>query len=139
MSRIESSGGLRQREPRVRDRAYLGWLHDRPCVSCMSQGFTRYGVHAAHCKVSFPEAGWRAFGHSEKGHDQNASPLCADCHQYGPDAQHKNRNGDEREWWRRRGIYPPAFCAALYAAFQAGESGDWIIRRAARGEFPFPA
>jgi hypothetical protein len=89
-------------------------------------------------KCGFAEAGWRAFGHSEKSHDARATPLCADCHQYGPDAQHRNRDGDEAQWWRRRGIYPPAFCGALYAAFQAGESGDWIIRRAARGEFPWP-
>ena len=139
VSRIETGGALRQRDPRVRDRAYLGWIKDLPCVSCAAQGFTRFGVHAAHVKVGFPEAGWRAFGHAEKSHDRQATPLCADCHQYGPDAQHRNRNGDERAWWERRKVYPPAFCEALRGAYESGEPGSWVVRRAARGEFPFPA
>lgn len=139
MTYIPNTSPLRQREPRVRDRKYLAWLHDLACVSCARQGFTRFGVHAAHCKVGFPEAGWRAFGHSEKSHDTFATPLCADCHQHGPDAQHRNRDGNEADWWRRRGIYPPTFCAALLMAYEAGEPGSWVIRRAARGEFPFPA
>lgn len=139
MSYVPNDRPLRQREPRVRDKAYLGWLHDGlACVSCSVHG--RYGraEHAAHIKVGFPEAGWRAFGHAEKSHDSRAAPLCASCHQHGSDAQHKNRGGDERSWWERLGVYPPDFCEALYAAFQNGEDGNAVIRKAGRGEFPFP-
>lgn len=58
MTYIENSSPLRQREPRVRDKAYLGWLKRRPCVICAREGVTTFGVDAAHCKIGFPEAGW---------------------------------------------------------------------------------
>lgn len=130
---------LRQREPRVRDKKYLEWLHQGiRCVSCAIHGRRRSSEHAAHIKIGFPEAGWRAFGHSEKSHDRRAVPLCVFCHMYGPHAQHSNRGGDERAWWERLGVYPPAFCAALNEAFDTGGEPDEVIVRAALGEFPFP-
>lgn len=140
MSRIAPHGEVRQRDPRVRDKAYISWLHEGlRCVSCAVRGSHQNAEHAAHIKVGFPEAGWRAFGHSERGHDRNATALCAACHQYGPHAQHKNVGGDERVWWERLGVYPPTFCAALNAAYEARGDGNEVIRCAANGEFPFPA
>jgi hypothetical protein len=89
-------------------------------------------------KVGFPEAGWRAFGHAEKSHDRRAVPLDPNCHRLGPIAQHANLGGDERTYWERLGVYPPTFCAALVEAYEAGTDGAAVVRRAARGDFPFP-
>lgn len=135
MSRIEFSGQVRQRDPRQRDKQYLGWIAKLPCVSCAVAGRMKYGVHAAHIKVGYPEAGWRAFGHSEKSHDRRAAPLCPSCHQHGPGAQHRNEGGDERAWWDRLRIHPPTFCSALVAAYEAGTPGQEVIRQAAAGKF----
>lgn len=135
MSRIASSGLVRQREPRTRNKAFLGFVSGLSCVACACRGSMRRPVEVAHVKISYPEAGWRAFGHSERAHDWRTVPLCSYDHRTGPNAQHQNRGGDERAWWERLGIYPPTFCAALVAAFEAGESGDKVVRQAAQGAF----
>lgn len=129
MSRIEHSGALRQREPRIRDKPYLGWVKDLPCIACAVRGVIRRGVEAAHCKIGFPDDGWRAFGHAEKSHDWRATPLCTAHHREGEHAQHNNRGGDERAYWERLEVHPPEFCAALYAAFQAGDNGDAVVHK----------
>jgi hypothetical protein len=139
VSRIDHPGQVRQREPRIRDKAYLGWIAGLPCVSCAVRGIWRTGVQVAHIKVGYPESGWRAFGHSEKSHDRHTVPLCPSCHVSGPDAQHSNRGGDERAWWEKRGIHPPTFCSALSEAYDAGVAGSTVVRLAARGVFNAPA
>ncbi len=116
----------------MRDKAYLGWVAKLPCISCAVRGVRRYEVHVAHCKIGYPEAGWRAFGHSEKSHDARVTPLCPSCHQTGPNAQHRNVGGDERAWWEALNIYPPDFCAALVTAYERKESGDRVVENFAR-------
>lgn len=138
MSRIAPSGATRQREPRVRDKQYLGWIKTLPCIACACQGRTTYGVEAAHCKSGFPEAGWRAFGHAEKSHDARATGICEHHHRTGPRAQHANLGGNEAFWWHALGVYPPTFCNALREAYEAGAEGSYVVRAAARGDFPFP-
>ena len=138
MSRIASSGQVRQREPRVRDKAHLGRVAKLSCVSCAVRGRSTWPVEVAHIKFGIPAAGWRAFGHAEKAHDFRTAPICSGCHRTDHGAQHQNRDGDEREWWIRIGVYPPAFCAALVAAFAAGTPGMAVVRQAARGGFPWP-
>lgn len=127
MSRIESNGILRQREPRVRDKAYLGFVAGCKCIVCAVYGITRRPVEVAHCKTGYPQSGWRSFGISEKAHDGRTTPLCALHHREGPQAQHKNVWGGERNFWEHHGIYPPDFCEALYAAFQAGDNGERVV------------
>lgn len=138
MSRIAFTGAVRQREPRVRDKAYLGFVAGLPCVACACRGGSRKPVEVCHVKVGFPEAGWRAFGHAEKSHDRRAVPLDHHCHRTGPAAQHANLGGDERTFWERLGVYPPTFCAALGEAYDAGTDGAYVVRAAARGAYPFP-
>ena len=138
MSRIASSGQVRQREPRVRDKKYLGFVARLACVSCACRGIKRWPVEVCHVKVGFPEAGWRAFGHAERAHDRRTVPLDSECHRTGPRAQHANLGGDERHFWMQLGIYPPTFCRALSDAYDAGEPGSAVIRAAAAGAFPFP-
>lgn len=126
MSQIENNSPLRQREPRIRNRAYLAWVSKLPCVNCLSRcGALRFGVHCAHIKIGYPEAGWRAFGHSEKSHDERAVGLCPSCHM----RQHSNAGGDERWFWESMGIYPPALCQALVEAFARGESGRKVVEK----------
>lgn len=87
----------------------------------------------AHIRAGYPqEAGWREFGKAEKPHDTHTAPLCPRCHLDGPQAQHR---GNERAWWSSLRIHPPALCAALWRAYQAGESGDNVVRAAAQGAF----
>jgi hypothetical protein len=140
VSRIAFTGSVRQREPRVRDKPYLGFIAKQYCVACYCRGgFQTWPVEVAHIKVGFPEAGWRPFGHGERGHDRHCTPLCAVCHRTGPRAQHANLGGDERHFWADMGVYPPDFCAALGEAYEAGDSGINVIRRASQGAYPFPA
>lgn len=138
MSRIDSGGQVRQREPRIRDKAYLRYIALLPCVACMCRGRAYHPVEVCHVKVGFPLSGWRAFGHSEKSHDRRAVPLCARDHREGPAAQHANLGGDERAYWERLGIYPPTFCAALAEAYDGRLEGRFAVQIAARGGFPFP-
>lgn len=132
MSRVEPSGALRQREPRRRNREHLAKVAQLPCIICAIQGRRTWPVEVAHCKSPYPEAGWRAFGHSEKGHDENCAPICSEHHRTGPEAQHRNPYGDEAAWWAHFGVYPPAFCAALVEAFAQGASGEQVVHKFAR-------
>lgn len=133
MSRIAPSGVVRQREPRIHDRAYLGWIAALPCVACACRGRRKLGVHVAHIRAGYPDSpGWREFGKAEKPHDTHTAPLCPSCHLDGPQAQHR---GNERAFWAALRIYPPAFCEAMWRAYQAGEPGDKVVRAAAAGAF----
>lgn len=138
MSRIAYSGGIRQREPRIRDKPYLGWVAKISCVACACRGRRTWPVEVAHIKIGIPAAGWRSFGHAEKAHDRRTAPLCSVCHRTGPVAQHANLGGDESHWWSELGIYPPTFCQALSEAYDAGTGGMAVVRRAAAGGYPWP-
>lgn len=129
MSRVEGFGQLRQREPRVRDKAHMGKIARLPCVACLARrGQVVRGVHVAHIRCGYPEApGWRSVGAGEKPSDTRTAPLCPSCHLYGADGQHPA--GDERTWWERLGIYPPAFCAALVEAFNLGTTGLEVVHK----------
>lgn len=134
MSRIAPFGAVRQREPRIHDKPFMAWVAKLPCVSCACRGLMKYGVHVAHIRAGYPDApGWREFGKSEKPHDTHTAPLCPSCHLDGPQAQHR---GNERAWWSALNIYPPLFCEALWRAYEAGENGDKVVRKAAAGQFP---
>ena len=135
--RVAAFGVVRQREPRVRDKDHLGRVARLPCISCLvRRGFFVGQVQVAHIRCGYPlEPGWREVGKAEKPSDVRTAPLCVRCHLDGPQAQHK---ANEREWWAKLGVYPPAFCAALVAAFAAGEDGLAVIHRARRGEFVDP-
>jgi hypothetical protein len=126
MSMIANTRPVRQREPRVRNKAYLGFIAQLPCIACMVEGITRFSVEVAHVKCGYPEDGWRAFGVQEKPHDERTVPLCTHHHRTGRNAQHGT---DERSWWERLNVHPPALCAALAQAFPDRNSGIAVIRR----------
>lgn len=137
MSQIAPSGSIRQREPRVRDKAHLAFVSALPCVACYCRGgFITRPVHVAHVRLGFPdEPGWREVGKAEKPCDVRTAPLCPHHHLDGPWAQH--RIGEER-FWRLFDVYPPAFCRALVEARLAGASGRDVIVQASQGAFPWP-
>lgn len=111
-----------QREPRVKEPAYLQWVRRLPCVICG----TTNRVEAAHIRSGYSAPGWPPTGMAQKPSDFRCAPLCATCHREGPDSQHR---ANERAWWACHGIDPPDFCAALRAAYLAGTDGLAVIHR----------
>ena len=134
MTRIQSSGALRQREPRVRNAKHMGLVARLPCLGCLTQrGTLVRPVHVCHIRTGFHgEDGWRAVGAGEKPSDFRTWPGCPRCHLVD---QH---GGSERAFWRALRIYPPAFCAALVKDFSRGGDGMLVLRLAATGKFPWP-
>ncbi len=106
--------GLRQREPRVEDKAFLAYVRLQRCCSCGAPPPSQ----AAHIRMACQERGKRATGKGEKPSDRWAVPLCQSCHQDGPGAQHR---GSEAAFWRRAGVDPFAIAEALYAAFKGAK------------------
>jgi hypothetical protein len=138
VSQIAPAGELRQREPRIRDKAHLAFVAKLFCVGCYCRGgFKTWPVHVAHVRIGFVgEPGWREVGKAEKPSDARTAPLCRICHLDGPRAQH--RVGEE--WfWRDLNVYPPAFCRALVEARVRGRKGNDVIRAASQGAFPWPS
>lgn len=127
MSFIENTRGLRQREPRVRDKAHLGRVARLCCLPCLvRRGAVVRPVEVCHIRMGVPGVpGWRDVGGAEKPSDHRTYPACSACHRTARDAQH---NMNEREFWEQLGIWPPALCAALVKAFGAGSDGMEVLR-----------
>lgn len=117
---------LRQREPAIKDRAYLGWIARLPCVACLAEGHgLRYGVHVAHLRVSSLEYGKRHCGKGEKPSDRPWTlPLCPPHHMNDRQAQH---NVGEEVFYTRLQVNPFALCLALAEAQAASRSGIPVI------------
>lgn len=89
----------------VKDKPYLKWLHDLPCVVT-----GRLGVQAAHISYDAPEYGKLGRGKGTKESDRWAIPLCPEEHQI----QHSM---NERDYWRSRGIDPCILALAIHGAY----------------------
>jgi len=126
-TRIERPGtaftaaGLPRRRPRQRADRHLKWLRTLPCVICGKKG----NIHAAHLRAASPRHGKRAVGFGQKPDDCWATPLCAEHHLFGEEAQHQ---GNELAFWRRHGIDPFALALSLWRASGDDELGFGIIR-----------
>lgn len=131
---------LRQREERIRDRAYLGWVARLPCVACMVRGKMNWRVQVAHVRAGCPEYGKRETGKAEKPSDRWTLPLCMPHHtgdkSREPIAQH---DMDELEFWAAFGIEPFGLCIELNQAYAKVEGVSIhggvvaITKAAARG------
>ncbi len=75
------------------------------CVCCWAPS-----SEAAHYKGDFVGTGL------EKPPDQQCAPLCTWCHRTGPIAQHR---GNEKLWWKARGIDPLELGKRLHATWDA--------------------
>lgn len=119
-----------QRQPRVKEPLYLAWIRRQPCIVCVARGGTiNRPSQAAHIRAGYPVDGWRPTGMQQKPDDRRTAPLCADHHLDAPDAQHR---AGERGWWEALGIYPPALCAALSAAYDANQDAAPVLASFAR-------
>lgn len=123
---------LRHRDPRERDRAYLGWVARLPCLACMVHGTVNWGVQVAHVRAASLEHDKRYTGKGEKPSDRWVLPLCQPHHtgdrRRAPVAQH---DMDELEFWALFGIEPFSLCIELRACFERGGVGVTIISKAA--------
>ena len=116
------------KSPRERNSRYLGWVASLPCVACMTEGKTTFGVHVAHLRMGSIAHDKRETGMAEKPSDRWTTPLCPSHHVNGNKAQH---HFGEDQFWREIGIDPFALCKALWFAYDAGKSGLPIIARIA--------
>src|SRR5450631_1524837 len=60
-----------------RDKEYLAWIREMPCIACGIEGQSE----AAHTG--------RDGGMGQKASDYSCVPLCADCHTQAPGAYHR--------------------------------------------------
>jgi hypothetical protein len=97
-----------QRQPRVRNNAYLAFLRRQPCLRC-----GKTPSDAAHVRFAPHGSGWRYVGKGEKPDDGRAVPLCRDCHRM----QHDMK--ESRFWAEELERDPVETCATLMAAFLA--------------------
>jgi hypothetical protein len=135
LSRLANTAPLRQREPRVRDKKYLAWLHHGlPCAACAIRGdgaaWPGFRVEAAHIKLGIASRGWTECGRGVRPSDSRCLPLDAWCHRLAPDACDVN----QRQFFDRLGLGDAVadLCSELYQAFQHGQDGAAVIRRWAR-------
>lgn len=123
---VHESEALNKRQPRVRDKVYLGWVAQLPCVATLKRtGREVRGVHVAHVRFHAPADGWVNPGLQNKPDDDRTVPLAPHEHAL----QHSM---NERAYWHELGIWPPDLCRDLRACFLAGgthEDGAAVIRR----------
>lgn len=99
---------LRQRQPRVKDDAFLRFVRTLPCTTCGKAGPN----HAAHIRMSSAEHGVINPGVGAKPSDRYAVPLCPKCHLYTQHAQ------GERQFWEGHGLDPFAVAKKLFEKFE---------------------
>lgn len=89
----------------VKDKPYLEWLHDLPCIVTGA-----LGVEAAHVSYAAPGYGKLGRGKGQKESDRWAVPLCPQ--------EHRNQHSmGERTYWALHGIDPCVVALALYGAY----------------------
>ena len=87
-----------------RDKAYLGWVREMPCIACGVEDRSE----AAHTGTEG--------GMSQKASDYSCVPLCADCHTQAPRAYHRAGKGT---FERRHGLSFASIVARLNREWQA--------------------
>ena len=117
-----------EKDPRVVESVYKGWIALLPCVACFRAGIVnKKQVVVAHVRMPIFEAGWRETGMQEKPNDRRTVPLCNDHHR--DDSAIGQHQIGERKFWEDMGINPAELCAALSDAFDNGASGLAVIAR----------
>lgn len=112
--------GRKQKRPREKDRNYLAWLHELPCVVTGRRG---EGVQAAHVRFGDRSLGKPMTGGAQKPDDKWCLPLWHEEHA----RQHSMK---ETVYWRKVGIDPLVTCLALWAAYPSIETAELIIAHA---------
>ena len=117
------------KDPRVREKEFLGYVARGPCVVCLSAGVYTREVHVAHIRSASPEHGKRPTGGAEKPSDRWTTPLCPTHHTMGGKMSQHDFPGGELAFWQHHGINPFDLSTALYKAFERGEDSRPIITR----------
>lgn len=99
----------------VKDKPYLEWLHDLPCLVTR-----RMPVEAAHVSYAEPALGKLGRAKGRKESDMWAVPLCREEHA-------RQHSMNEREYWRSVGINPCVVALALRAAYPDTDRALLII------------
>lgn len=101
-----------QREPRVRDPAYLAWLRRQGCCYGAVSGGCEGPIEAAHVRFSSAKYGKVNPGMQRKPDDIFALPNCRLHHAL----QHSK---NEAAHWATVGIDPLALCLEMRAKYEA--------------------
>lgn len=109
------------RRPRQKDDKHLDFIRGLPCCVCGS----RKGVEAAHLRMASRIHGKAETGAGVKPDDVWVTPLCAEHHRTGKDAQH---NIGEEAFWAKHGIDPFALCLSLMIATGDQDRAEAIIQ-----------
>lgn len=117
------------KDTRVRDKGYLGWIARLPCCGCwVEKGVINHEVQVAHLRAGSPEHDKPYTGGQTKPSDRWTLPLCYAHHQGDKRrvriAQHQR---DELDFWAALGIDPFDLCVALQRAYAANRSGVMVI------------
>lgn len=120
---------MNERDPRQRDRAYLGWVAKLPCLACMVRGKVTWGVHVAHLRAGSLEHDKRPTGKGEKPSDRWTLPLCPPHHTGDVRVtRHSQHDMDELQFWAELGVDDPfQVCIDLRRAYEAKQRGVPII------------
>lgn len=111
---------LRQRQPRVKDKAHLEFVSRLPCVIT-----GRGPVQVCHIRFPSLEHGKRQTGKGEKPDDRWVLPMIPEMHAL----QH---SGKEEKFWEDHNIDPLATAKLLYACNGDIQEGLKVIRLARR-------
>lgn len=114
-----SLDGLRQKNPRVKDRGHLAFIRSLPCLV---SGRTD-SIEAAHIRYADDAYAKRGSGMAQKPHDCWAVPLSADQHR-------RQHSMSEREFWIDAGIDPVLIAALLYCHSGDDNAARQVIRNA---------
>jgi hypothetical protein len=101
-TQLRATSPMRKGPPR--DKAYLAWIREMPCIACDIAGRSE----AAHTGTDG--------GMSQKASDYSCVPLCADCHRQAPGAYHRVGKGT---FERRHGLSCAGIVARLNREWQA--------------------
>jgi hypothetical protein len=114
---------LRQRQPRVEDKAFLAFVRMRPCCACGRAAPSQ----AAHIRMSCLARNKRGCGKGEKPDDRWCVALCAGCHLDNPQSVH--RLGEE-VFWRLHTVLDPFVVAIRFRAEYEAHGGVMVTEPA---------
>ncbi|WP_422383234.1 hypothetical protein [Roseibium album] len=111
--------GRKTKNPVRKDKAYLSWIHELPCVI---SGRVGDGVQSAHIRYGDIAYAKPQAGKGEKSDDIWVLPLFHTLHTEQHDV------GNELVFWQSYGLNDPlAICTRLYAVYPSVERAELII------------
>ncbi len=112
--------GRKTKIPVRKDKGYIKFLHELPCVISGRQG---EGVQSAHIRYGDRAYAKPQAGKAEKPDDIFCLPLWWELH------QEQHEVGNELVFWQSYGINDPlAICTRLYAVYPSVERAELIIK-----------